>query len=163
MFYRMNIICPFRTWPYSCIYLWYKVSRTFLRILAVLNNAVVWIVSTRPLTSKSSSPFNNPFVIVPKAPITFGIIVTFMFHSFSNTLASLRYLSYFSLSLVLLLLFTHWEFFTPVLADGLSQEFEWQQVSSNLQDSFQYSVCSQLCCSLDGVHSSSYLPRRLGL
>ena len=60
-----------------------QVSRTLLSILAVLNNVVVWMVSTRPPTSKSSSPFNNPFVTVPKAPITIGIIVTFMFHSFS--------------------------------------------------------------------------------
>ena len=37
-----------------------QVSRTLLSILAVLNNAVVWMVSIHPLTSKSSSPFNNP-------------------------------------------------------------------------------------------------------
>ena len=42
--------------------------------------------------------FNNFFVIVPKAPITIGTIVTFMFHSFFNSLARLRYLSFFSLS-----------------------------------------------------------------
>ena len=35
------------------------------------------------------------------------------------------------------------EFFTPVLADGFSLEFEWQQVSSSLQDSSQYSGRSQ--------------------
>ena len=75
-----------------------QVSRTLLSILAVLSNAVVWIVSTRPPTSKSSRPFNNPFVIVPKAPITIGTIVTFMFHSFFNSLARSRYLSFFSLS-----------------------------------------------------------------
>ena len=75
-----------------------QVSRTRLRILAVLSNAVIWIVSTRPLTSKSSRPFNNPLVIVLNAPITIGIIVTFMFHSFFNSLARLRYLSFFSLS-----------------------------------------------------------------
>ena len=75
-----------------------QVSRTRLRILAVLSNAVVWIVSTRPLTSKSSRPFNNPLVIVPKAPITIGTIVTFMFHSFFNSLARSMYLSFFSLS-----------------------------------------------------------------
>ena len=46
------------------------------------SNAVVWIVSIRPPISKSSRPFNNPLVIVPKAPITIGTIVTFMFHSF---------------------------------------------------------------------------------
>ena len=52
-----------------------QVSRTLLSILAVLNNAVVWIVSTRSPTSKSSSPFNNPLFTVPKAPITIIIIV----------------------------------------------------------------------------------------
>ena len=71
---------------------------TLLSILAVLNNAVVLMVSTRPPTSKSSKPFNNPLVIVPKAPITVGTIVTFMFHSYFNSLARSRYLSYFLLS-----------------------------------------------------------------
>ena len=55
---------------------------TLLSILAVLNNAVVWMVSTRPPTSKSSSLFNRPLVTVLNAPITIGIIVTFMFHGF---------------------------------------------------------------------------------
>ena len=59
-----------------------QVSWTLLCIRPVLNNAVVWMVSTRPLTSKFSSPFNNPLVTVPKAPITIGIIVAFMFHCF---------------------------------------------------------------------------------
>ena len=64
---------------------WVRASllKSLLNILAVLNNAVVWKVSTRPPTSKSSSPFNNPLVTVPKAPIKIGIIVTFMFHTFS--------------------------------------------------------------------------------
>ena len=70
-----------------------QVSWTFLSILAVLNNAVVWMVSTLPPTS---SPFNNPLVTVPKAPITIGIMVTFMNHSFFNPLARSRYLSLFS-------------------------------------------------------------------
>ena len=67
-----------------------------LSVLAVVNNAVVWIVFTLPPTSKSSSPFNNPLVTVPKAPITIGIIITFMFHHFFNSLARSRYLSFFS-------------------------------------------------------------------
>ena len=75
-----------------------QVSRTLLSILAVLNNVLVWMVSTRPPTSKSSSPFSNPLVTVPKAPITIGIIVTFMFHSFFNSLARSRYSSLFSYS-----------------------------------------------------------------
>ena len=60
-----------------------QVSRTFLSILADLNNAIIWIVSTHPLIPKSSThAFNNPLVTLPKAPIRIGIIVTFMFHSF---------------------------------------------------------------------------------
>ena len=73
-----------------------RVSRTRLRILVVLSNAVIWIVSTRPPKSKSSRPFNNLLLIVPKALITIGTIVTFMFHSFFNSLARSRYLSFFS-------------------------------------------------------------------
>ena len=65
-----------------------QVSRTLLSSLAFLNNVVVWMVSTRPPTSKSSNPFSNPLVTVPNAPITIGIIVTFMFHSFFNSQAS---------------------------------------------------------------------------
>ena len=59
-----------------------QISRTLLSILAVLNNIVVWMVSTRPPTSKSSTLFSNPLVTVPNAPITIGIIVTCIFHSF---------------------------------------------------------------------------------
>ena len=60
-----------------------QLSRTLLSILTYLNNAVVWMVSTRPLISKSFIPCNNPSVNVPRSPITFAIIVIFMFHIFS--------------------------------------------------------------------------------
>ena len=75
-----------------------QVSRTRLSILAVLSNAVVWIVSSRPPTSKSFRPFNNPLATVPNTPITIGTIVTFMFNNFFNYLARSRYLSFFSVS-----------------------------------------------------------------
>ena len=74
------------------------VSRTLPSILAILNNVVVWMVSTCLLISKSSSPFNNHLVTVPKAPITSGIILTYMFHSLFNSLVRSSYLSFFSLS-----------------------------------------------------------------
>ena len=45
----------------------------------------------------------------------------------------------------------------------LSLEFEWQQVSSSLQDSFQYSNWSQQCCSLNGLYTSSYFHILLSL
>ena len=82
-----------------------QVSRTLLSILAVLNNVVVWMVSTRPPTSKSFSHSNNPLVTVPKAPITIGRIVTFMFHSFFQ---------FPSKVVVLILLFTFFQFYSVV-------------------------------------------------
>ena len=56
-----------------------QVSRTLLSILAVLNNAVVWMVSTRPPTTKSSSPFSKHACSTV----------------FFNSLARSRYLSFF--------------------------------------------------------------------
>ena len=122
------------------------VSCTVRSILAVFNNVVVWMVSTRPPTSKSSRLFNYPSDTVPRTPITIGTTDTFMFHSFFNSLARSRYLSFFSHSfscilwsagtaestILQLLLFTPLEFFTSLLADCFSPEFEWQQVSSSL-------------------------------
>ena len=74
---------------------WRQISKS-PGILAVLINAVVLMVCTRSPTSKSSHPFSNPLVTASKAPITIGIIVTFMFHSFFNSLARSRYLPSFS-------------------------------------------------------------------
>ena len=54
------------------------------------------------------------------------------------------------------LFFSPWMFFTSTLAYSLSQEFEWQQVSSSLQDFCQYSSQFQLCSSSEGLHSTSY-------
>ena len=76
-------------WLYNSALFWprwdksFQVSRTLLSILADLNNAIVWMVSTRDFLSKSSSPCTNPLVTVPRLPITIDITVTFMFRSFS--------------------------------------------------------------------------------
>ena len=56
-----------------------QLAGTLLSILAVLNNALVWMVSTLLATSKSSSHFNNLLASVPKALITIAFIVTCMF------------------------------------------------------------------------------------
>ena len=85
-----------------------QVSRTLLSILADLNNAVVWMVSTRPVISKSSSLCTNPLVNVTRAPITIGIIATFMFHSFFNSLAKVK---------VLISFFTFFQFYSVVRRD----------------------------------------------
>ena len=47
-----------------------------------LNNALVWMVSTRPLISKTSSPFNSTLVTASSALITVSITITLIFHSF---------------------------------------------------------------------------------
>ena len=59
-----------------------QISRNILSILANLNNTVIWMVSTHPLISKSSSLCTNSLVTVPSMPITIGIYFTFIFHSF---------------------------------------------------------------------------------
>ena len=46
-----------------------QVTRTRLNILAELNIAVVWMVSTGLLISKSFSPFTQPLQIVSNAPL----------------------------------------------------------------------------------------------
>ena len=65
-----------------------EVSRTLFSILVNLNNAVVWMVSTLSLISKSYCSFISPLVTVPRAPITIGTTVTFTFHSFFNSLVT---------------------------------------------------------------------------
>ena len=74
------------------------VLRTLPSIRADLSKTVVCIVSAHPIISKPSSPFTNPLVTVPKAPITISIIVNFVSYSFFNPLARSRYVSFFSLS-----------------------------------------------------------------
>ena len=75
-----------------------QVSMALLSILVDFNYAILWMVSTCPLISESSTPFINPSVTVPRVPITNGIIVTFIFHNFFYSLARSRYLFSFSLS-----------------------------------------------------------------
>ena len=96
------------------------------------------MVSTRTLISMSSSPLNNPVVTVPKAPITIGIIVTFVFHRFFQFPSKVQIII-----IIIIIIIYSLEFFTSANADGFSLEFEWQQVSSSLQGSYQYSGRSQ--------------------
>ena len=71
-----------------------QVSRTLLSILANVNDAVIWMVSTCPLVSMSSwhmssgfyvflaYVFSKPMEIVLSTPNKIGITVSFMFHGF---------------------------------------------------------------------------------
>ena len=134
-----------------------QVSRTLLSILAVLNNAVVWIVSTCPPTSKSSRPFNNSLVTVPKAPITMGIIVTFMFHSFFQFSWKVE---------VLIFLFTFFHFYC-----GQPVQQNWQFcifpflliiIRSGLLAEIRWSVCMSkfhrsLCVSFSRTDAGLYI------
>ena len=45
--------------------------------------------------------------------------------------------------IIIIIIIIYSDFFISVLADGLSLEFQWQQVSSSLQDASQYSGRSQ--------------------
>ena len=122
-----------------------QVSRTLPSILAVRNNVVVWMVSPCPSTSKSSSPFSNPLVTVPNAPITVGIIVICMFHSFFYPLARSMYLSFFSHS---------FSFYSVVSGDSKVDNFassllfvDYYKVwSSGRNYYYYYYYCCCCCC-----------------
>ena len=75
-----------------------QVFWTLVSILANLNNAVVWMVSICPLIFKSSNARTDPLVHVPRVPITIGITVSLILHSFFSSLAKSRYLSFILLS-----------------------------------------------------------------
>ena len=132
------------------------VSRILLSILADFNNAVVWMVSTRPLISQSFSRFNNPLLTVPRAPKTIGIIVTFMFHSFFffNSIAESRYLSFS---------FTFFQFYSEVSQASKVYNFESSPfffllniIKSGLLAEINVSVCSK------GVYMFHFLGQILG-
>ena len=91
-----------------------QVSRTLLSILTDLNNTVVWMLSTRPLISASSSPFINPLVTVTKAPITIDINVTFMFHIFFQFPSKIE---------EIIFLFTFFQFYSVVTQDSKVHNF----------------------------------------
>ena len=91
-----------------------QVSRTLLSILAVFNNAVVWMVSTRPLTPKSSRPFNNPLVTVPKSTN----------HNWYNCHLHIPWFFQFSSKVeVLISLFTFFQFYSVVSLDSKVDNF----------------------------------------
>ena len=77
-----------------------QVSRSFLGILADLNNVAVRMVSVRPPTSIPSSLHTKPLEIVPSTPITIGITVTLIFHFFKSSLTRFKYLYLLSFSLI---------------------------------------------------------------
>ena len=136
------------------------VSRTLSSILVDLSNAIVWIVSTRPFNSKSSSPFTNPSVTVPRAPIRIGKTITFMFHVFLfHSLAKFRYLFSFSLSFnfilwssgtakskILEVLFFLW---LTILCSGHLAEIRWSVCITKSQGS--------LCVSFSGTYSRFWI------
>ena len=125
---------------------WQQVSSmTLLGILGDLTYAAVWIVFTRHLISKSSSPCTNLLMTEPRASITIGTTITFMSHSFfffnslsRGTNCSFQCFFNFTLwsariakSTILQVLFYYLPleiFFSSALADSLSLDFERQQV-----------------------------------
>ena len=124
-----------------------------------ITNAVVWMVFTRPPTSKSSSPFNYPLVTVPNAPVIIGIMVTFMFYSFFNSLARSRYLSFFSHSFSFILwsaetatstILQFLFFLLIILRSGLLAEIRWYVCISKSHRSlcvlYTMTVAGYYCC-----------------
>ena len=101
-----------------------------------------WSPLVRQLT-KSSRPFNNPLVTVPKAPITIGTIVTFMFHSFFQFSCKVE---------VFILLSTFFQFYSVVSRDSKVDNLQILFffflviiIRSGLLAEFRGSVCLSKC------------------
>ena len=124
-----------------------QVSRTLLSILADLNNAVVWIVSIRPLISKSCRPFINPLETVPSVTTITDINDTFMFYNFIISRARFRYLFFFSLSFI----FTLWSTGTVLSTIQQVSFFCWRLlglvVGPRLDDPFVSQNPREVCVS----------------
>ena len=71
------------------------------------------MVSTHPPTSTSSSPFYNPLVTVPKAPITIGIIIIIII------------IIVVVIIIIIIIIIHSLELFTSAKADGFSLKSEW--------------------------------------
>ena len=97
-----------------------QLSKTVFSILDDLY-AIVWTVSIGPPIFSLSSTLSKRLGAVPNLPITTNITVTLI------------------IIIIIIIIIYSLEFFPSALASGLSLEFEWQQVSSSLEDSFQYS------------------------
>ena len=87
------------------------VSRTLLSILSILSNVVVWIVSTRPPTFKSSSLFSNSFSYSSIRTIYNCHLHVPYFFQFPSKVE------------VLILLFTFFQFYSVVSRDSKVDNF----------------------------------------
>ena len=94
------------------------------------------IISIANSNRENTSFWNMPIWISTASEVFFpsdvNSIVQFFMFSLPN----------FDVTIIIFLL---WEFFPPPLADGFSQDFDWEQVSSSVQDFSQYSEWSYQC------------------
>ena len=88
--------------------------------------------SIRLVVSKSPSPCTNLLVTVPRAPIAIGMIVNFIFHSFSIPLkCRVTYSSFRILSILL------WKFslFLLIIRSGRLDEIRWSRLCVKIPES----------------------------
>ena len=77
-----------------------QLSRTLLSVLVKIRSAVVCTISILPQISNFPTLFSKFMEILPRAPTTIGIAITFMFNSFFSSLARFRNLSVVLLSFI---------------------------------------------------------------
>ena len=119
------IIYTLSTYVY-CYLFWViffsNIFSTLQRRWSILQNVIFCVSHRLGLPGISLMCLSIPFFVRPRASIIIGTGLVLRWHNY-----------YYNDDYLLL-----WEFFTPVLANGFSLEFEWQQVFSNFQDSSQY-------------------------
>ena len=131
----------------------------------MFSNAVVCIVLIFVRIPIWSNLFFNDFGTVPKAPITIGVAVTFVFHSTCNSLAKSWYFSLFSLSFISTLWSggipksTIWHVFfslSTIMRSGLLASIWWSVCTSKSHNNWLFSF-SSTDSGLCSYHLSAWL------
>ena len=81
-FYSFSVFLTSISW-WALTWVWWQVSSSLQDFSQYSGWPQQWMVSAHLPISNSSSPLSKLLAIVPSAPITCGITVTFMFHIFS--------------------------------------------------------------------------------
>ena len=150
-----------------CIFLYWQKCTHLNFLLDILNpfvfassvillmhcGVVVVMVSIRPPAIESSSPFHNPLVTVPRAPITTGIIHVPQLLFFTS-LARSRYLSFFSFSFKFILWSAVWR--GMLSREGKGDQFPYHTVFESTGQSSLHSMTNNRLNREGNVgHSSS--------
>ena len=134
-----------------------QVSRIFFSILAILNNTVVWMVSIRPLISKTPKPLSKPLktvLCVPLATSWYLSLFFFEFHCVVRRESKVHYLA----STLFLLIVTRSSLLTGIRWSDCISKSQWIMcVPFSRKNSGLYTYHLIVCSNFNLLHSSPWI------